>query len=176
MPCPTRTASLARLLRSARPLAVAAAITAAWLAACDPDPHVRRDPAFDEGLIERYERAQADDADEGTITTASGLRYRVLEPGTGDTPGYRDTVTVHYRGTNQAGEVFDESYSRGRPARFALTGVVEGFSEGLQLMREGARYRLIIPSYLAYGRRGSPDGRIGPDETLTFEVELIKVN
>jgi len=150
----------------------------ATLAACNPEPTVERDPDLDEQLLRRYQTAQADggDADtDGTAATRSGLRYVVLEPGDGDTPGFRDRVTVHYRGFNEAGQVFDDSYERGRPARFQVSEVIDGWAEGLQLMREGARYRFIIPPYLAYGQRGSPP-RIGPNETLTFEVELIAVN
>jgi len=149
------------------------------LTACNnPDPTVDRDPTLDEELIGRYEQSKSPNGatqNSGIIATRSGLKYEVIEQGTGDTPGYRDTVTVHYRGTNQQGQVFDESYSRGRPARIRLDEVVDGWAEGLQLMQEGATYRLIIPPYLAYGSRGRPP-MIGPNETLTFEVQLIEVN
>ncbi|MEM6332306.1 MAG: FKBP-type peptidyl-prolyl cis-trans isomerase [Planctomycetota bacterium] len=146
------------------------------LAGCDPDPHVASDPALSAADIQRYadfQQPDPPDAD-GLRTTRSGLRYAELEPGTGRRPGYGSTVVVHYRGWNEAGEVFDESYRRGEPARLSLNEVIDGYAEGMRLMREGARYRLIIPPYLAYGRRGSPP-LIGPNETLTFEVELIEV-
>jgi len=162
-------------LALAPPLALACF---AMLVACNPEPTVDRNPELDEQLVRQYRDAQAanEQADsDGVVATRSGLRYEVLEPGDGATPGFRDRVTVHYRGFNQAGEVFDDSYERGRPARFQVSEVIDGWSEGLQLMREGARFRFIIPPYLAYGQRGSPP-RIGPNETLTFEVELIAVN
>ncbi|MEM9790090.1 MAG: FKBP-type peptidyl-prolyl cis-trans isomerase [Planctomycetota bacterium] len=153
-----------------------ALIAAVGLAGCDPDPNVRRDPEFDERLIQRYEADQApDDAGaDGRVTTDSGLSYVVLEPGTGRSPGYTDTVVVHYRGWNESGQVFDDSYKRNRPSRLRVDEVIDGWSEGIQLMSEGARYRFIIPPYLAYGARGAPP-RIGPDETLVFEVELLEV-
>ncbi|MEO0586797.1 MAG: FKBP-type peptidyl-prolyl cis-trans isomerase [Planctomycetota bacterium] len=146
------------------------------LAGCDPDPQVASDPAVDVADIQRYadyQQPDPPDAD-GLRTTRSGLRYAELEAGTGRRPGYGSTVVVHYRGWNEDGQVFDESYRRGEPTRLPLNEVIDGWSEGLRLMREGARYRFIIPPYLAYGRRGSPP-LIGPDETLTFEVELIEV-
>ncbi|MEM0913392.1 MAG: FKBP-type peptidyl-prolyl cis-trans isomerase [Planctomycetota bacterium] len=153
-------------------LALAALLTVG----CDPDPNVRRNPEFDDRLIERYEASQvADDVEaDGTVTTDSGLSYVVIEPGVGDSPGFRDTVMVHYRGWNESGQVFDDSYKRNRPARLRVDEVIDGWSEGLQLMSEGAKYRFIIPPYLAYGARGAPP-RIGPNETLVFEVELIEV-
>lgn len=109
------------------------------------------------------------------VTTASGLQYEVLTPGTGTkSPSATDNVTVHYRGTTLDGEEFDSSYKRGAPATFPLNGVIPGWTEGVQLMKEGAKYRFYIPSELAYGERGA--GRvIGPNATLIFDVELIKI-
>ena len=108
------------------------------------------------------------------ITTASGLQYEVLKEGTGASPKATDNVTVHYRGTTLDGDEFDSSYNRGAPATFPLNRVIAGWTEGLQLMKEGAKYRFYIPSELAYGSRGA--GRsIGPYATLIFDVELIKV-
>lgn len=107
--------------------------------------------------------------------TASGLQYQVLTEGNGKVPSATDNVTVHYKGTTISGEEFDSSYSRGAPANFPLNRVIAGWTEGLQLMKEGAKYRLYIPSQLAYGERGA--GRqIGPNSALIFDVELIKVN
>jgi FKBP-type peptidyl-prolyl cis-trans isomerase FkpA len=112
---------------------------------------------------------------EGVITTASGLQYQVLTAGTGASPTARDTVVVNYRGTLINGSEFDSSYLAGRePAEFPLNRVIKGWTEGLQLMSEGAKFRFFIPSHLAYGARGAPPD-IAPHETLIFEVELLKV-
>lgn len=109
------------------------------------------------------------------ITTASGLQYEVLTPGTGTvSPKATDNVTVHYKGTTIDGKEFDSSYSRGEPATFPLNRVIAGWTEGVQLMKEGAKYRFYIPSELAYGEQGA--GRaIGPNAALIFDVELIKI-
>ncbi len=109
------------------------------------------------------------------VATASGLQYEVLTPGTGTTnPSATSNVTVHYKGTTIDGEEFDSSYSRGEPATFPLNRVIAGWTEGVQLMKEGAKYRFFIPSELAYGEQGA--GRaIGPNAALIFEVELIKI-
>ncbi len=111
----------------------------------------------------------------GIITTASGLQYFVITEGTGQSPGPKDTVVVNYRGTLLNGVEFDSSYLAGRePAEFPLNRVIKGWTEGLQLMKEGGKTRFFIPSHLAYGKRGSGID-IGPDEALIFEVELLKV-
>ncbi len=111
----------------------------------------------------------------GVVTTASGLQYQVFTEGSGATPKATDNVTVHYKGTTIDGKEFDSSYSRGEPATFPLNRVIAGWTEGVQLMKEGAKYRFFIPSNLAYGERGA--GRdIGPNSALIFDVELIKVN
>ena len=108
-------------------------------------------------------------------TTASGLQYEVLTPGKGTKkPTADDVVTVHYRGTLLDGKEFDSSYSRGEPASFPLANVIKGWTEGVQLMTEGAKYRFYIPSDLAYGDTGA-GGDIGPNEALIFDVELIKI-
>lgn len=110
----------------------------------------------------------------GVVTTASGLQYLVLTEGTGKSPKATDTVLVHYAGTLINGTEFDSSYARREPIEFPLNGVIAGWTEGVQLMKEGAKYRFFIPSKLAYGSRGA--GRdIGPNEALIFEVELLKV-
>jgi len=125
------------------------------------------------GLFGRHPKfAMPDDA--SATTTASGLRYEVLEEGEGTAPSATDTVTVHYAGWTTDGRLFDSSYKRGDPIRFGLDRVIAGWTEGVQLMRPGATYRFVIPPDLAYGRRGAPPA-IGPDETLVFQVELLSV-
>ena len=107
--------------------------------------------------------------------TKSGLQYMILQEGNGAKPGPTDEVTVHYTGRLLDGTVFDSSVDRGEPATFPLDQVIPGWTEGLQLMSEGSKYRLFIPSELAYGSQGSGD-KILPNATLIFDVELIKVN
>ena len=109
-----------------------------------------------------------------TITTASGLQYEILVEGTGPRPGPTDTVQVHYHGTTMDGTVFDSSIDRGTPASFPLNRVIKGWTEGVQLMKTGAKYRFTIPSDLAYGSKGVGD-KIGPDETLVFEIALLEI-
>lgn len=111
---------------------------------------------------------------DGVKTTASGLQYEVITEGKGKSPKATDEVLVHYRGTLLDGTEFDSSYKRNEPISFPLNQVIKGWTEGVQLMQEGAKYRFFIPSNLAYGSRGA-GGAIGPDETLVFEVELLKV-
>ncbi|WP_020676451.1 FKBP-type peptidyl-prolyl cis-trans isomerase [Geopsychrobacter electrodiphilus] len=110
----------------------------------------------------------------GVKTTASGLQYEVLTAGKGATPTADDQVTVNYRGTLVDGTEFDSSYKRGQPATFRVGGVIPGWTEALQLMKEGGKLKLVIPPQLAYGDRGAPPV-IGPGSTLVFEVELLKV-
>lgn len=106
--------------------------------------------------------------------TASGLQYVVEKEGTGAQPGASDEVTVHYTGKLLDGTVFDSSVNRGEPATFPLNRVIPGWTEGVQLMKEGAKYTFFIPSDLAYGAQGVPNA-IPPHSTLIFDVELIKV-
>ena len=104
-------------------------------------------------------------------TTASGLQYKLIKDGTGAQPKATDMVTVNYRGTLIDGTEFDSSYKRGQPATFPVNGVIKGWTEALQLMKQGSKYQLFIPANLAYGERAmGPD--IGPNSTLIFEVEL----
>jgi FKBP-type peptidyl-prolyl cis-trans isomerase len=117
----------------------------------------------------------ANKSKEGVKTTKSGLQYKVLTEGKGDSPKATDSVTVHYRGTLVDGTEFDSSYKRGEPTTFPVNGVIPGWTEALQLMKPGAKYQLFIPSELAYGDRGTPDGSIPGNSTLIFEVELLKV-
>ena len=111
---------------------------------------------------------------DGVKTTASGLQYQVIKSGSGKSPVSSDTVKVHYHGTLLDGTVFDSSVDRGEPATFPLTGVIPGWIEALQLMKEGDKWKLFIPAKLAYGDRG-PGGAIGPNSTLLFEVELLSI-
>lgn len=113
---------------------------------------------------------------QGVVTTDSGLQYKVLEAGReeGKRPGPTNRVSVHYEGRHLDGTVFDSSYKRGKPASFRLNQVIKGWTEGVQLMTEGAKYQLYIPADLAYGQRGAGQS-IGPGETLIFDVELLKV-
>lgn len=108
-------------------------------------------------------------------TLESGLQYEVLTKGTGPSPAATDKVTVHYHGTLIDGTVFDSSVERGSPASFPVNGVIAGWVEALQLMAVGDKWRLAIPANLAYGERGA-GGQIGPNSTLIFEVELLKIN
>ncbi len=111
----------------------------------------------------------------GVKTTASGLQYEVIKDGTGAMPKATDKVTVHYHGTLLNGKVFDSSVERGQPIDFPVNGVIQGWQEGLQLMKEGSKWKFFIPANLAYGERGA-GGDIGPYEALIFDVELIKIN
>ncbi|MBV59870.1 FKBP-type peptidyl-prolyl cis-trans isomerase [Abyssibacter profundi] len=122
------------------------------------------------GEAYRSENAEKD----GVNVTDSGLQYEVLEEGDGPKPSAEDKVTVHYKGTLIDGTVFDSSYDRGNPATFPLNGVIPGWTEGVQLMAVGSKYRFVIPPELAYGQRGA-GSRIGPNETLVFEVELLEI-
>lgn len=111
---------------------------------------------------------------EGVITTKSGLQYEILTEGTGKSPKATDKVRCHYEGRLTDGSVFDSSYQRGEPADFGLNQVIAGWTEGVQLMKEGAKYRFHIPYLLGYGERGA-GASIPPYATLVFDVELIKV-
>ncbi|MBO6189230.1 MAG: FKBP-type peptidyl-prolyl cis-trans isomerase [Alloprevotella sp.] len=111
---------------------------------------------------------------QGIVVTKSGLQYEVLSEGTGASPRATDTVRCHYEGRLVDGSVFDSSYRRGEPAEFPLNGVIAGWTEGLQLMKEGAKYRFYIPQELGYGARGAGSS-IPPYAALIFDVELIKV-
>ncbi|HEY9253525.1 MAG TPA: FKBP-type peptidyl-prolyl cis-trans isomerase [Stenotrophomonas sp.] len=113
--------------------------------------------------------------EKGVVTTASGLQYMVLRQGSGERPNPSSKVRVNYEGKLLDGHVFDSSYERGEPVEFGLNQVIKGWSEGVSLMPVGSKYRFWIPSNLAYGPDGMPQGGIGPDATLTFDVELLGI-
>jgi FKBP-type peptidyl-prolyl cis-trans isomerase len=128
---------------------------------------VKAQSAGDKYLAENAKR-------EGVTVTESGLQYEVMKAGDGSKPKATDTVSVHYVGTLLDGTEFDSSVKRGQPATFPLNRVIPGWTEGVQLMNKGSKYRFVIPSDLAYGTRGA-GSNIGPDETLIFEVELLDI-
>ena len=111
----------------------------------------------------------------GVVTTASGLQYQVLRAGSGERPSAASQVRVNYEGKLLDGTVFDSSYQRGEPVNFGLNQVIKGWTEGVALMPVGAKYRFWIPGELAYGENGTPGGPIGPNATLTFDVELLGI-
>jgi FKBP-type peptidyl-prolyl cis-trans isomerase FklB len=125
--------------------------------------------------LARGEEFLEENAQRDAVTqTESGLQYEVLSEGDGAQPTISDTVVVHYEGALLDGSVFDSSYERGNAATLPLNGVIQGWQEGLQLMKEGAKYKFFIPADLAYGESGAGE-RIGPNEALVFEVELLEV-
>ncbi|MCR6640911.1 MAG: FKBP-type peptidyl-prolyl cis-trans isomerase [Sporocytophaga sp.] len=111
----------------------------------------------------------------GVVTLPSGLQYQVIKEGDGPTPKATDKVTTHYHGTLIDGTVFDSSVERGQPATFPVNGVIQGWVEALQLMKVGSKWRLFVPSNLAYGERGAGES-IGPNTALIFEVELLSIS
>jgi FKBP-type peptidyl-prolyl cis-trans isomerase len=113
---------------------------------------------------------------QGVVVLPSGLQYEVITEGKGARPAATDNVTTHYKGTLLDGTTFDSSYDRGEPASFKLDQVIKGWSEALQLMPVGSKWRLFVPAELAYGEAGAPGSPIGPNSTLVFEVELLKIN
>ena len=132
----------------------------------------------DEAAKENVEKGKAYLADnakkDGVVTLDSGLQYKVITEGNGKKPAATDTVVTHYEGTLIDGTVFDSSIKRGEPISFPVNGVIKGWQEALQLMTEGSKWELFIPSELAYGPAGSPPV-IGPHSTLVFTVELLEV-
>jgi FKBP-type peptidyl-prolyl cis-trans isomerase FklB len=111
----------------------------------------------------------------GVQTTPSGLQYMIMKEGTGAKPTLNDKVTTHYHGTLIDGSVFDSSVERGQPASFPVSGVIPGWTEALQMMPVGSKWKLFVPANLAYGERGA-GGKIGPNSTLIFEVELLSID
>lgn len=139
----------------------------------DATPAVPTAAAVEEAAAEADGEPATDNAGEFQ-TTASGLKYRIVKAGSATKPSAADTVKCHYRGWLDDGTEFDSSYKRGEPATFPLGGVIPGWTEGLQLVGEGGKIELEIPSELGYGQRGAPPV-IPPGATLHFEVELIEV-
>ncbi|MEQ6121274.1 FKBP-type peptidyl-prolyl cis-trans isomerase [Reichenbachiella sp. MALMAid0571] len=125
-------------------------------------------------IKEGQEFLESNKANEGVVTLESGLQYQVLKEGTGAKPSIDSTVTTHYHGTTIDGSVFDSSVERGTPASFPVNGVIAGWTEALQLMPLGSKWKLFVPSDLAYGDRGAGP-KIGPHTTLIFEVELLEI-
>jgi FKBP-type peptidyl-prolyl cis-trans isomerase FklB len=129
-----------------------------------------------EAVIQEGEKFLAENKKrKGVITTASGLQYEIIKEGTGPKPTLTDKVTTHYHGTKIDGTIFDSSVQRGQPATFPVNGVIAGWTEALQLMPVGSKWKLYVPYNLAYGERGA-GGSIGPYTTLIFEVELISID
>ncbi|MEO0413936.1 MAG: FKBP-type peptidyl-prolyl cis-trans isomerase [Verrucomicrobiota bacterium] len=158
-------------------LTVAAAMIFTLLVSCksnEPDTVAPSSPySADPNAPAANSPAAATDAD-GYTTTYSGLKYKVIREGTGRQPISYNKVKVHYHGTLPNGTVFDSSVQRGKPSTFGLNQVIQGWTEGIPLMKEGAKYRFIVPPHLGYGERGSPP-KIGPNQTLIFDVELLEV-
>ncbi|MCL2918153.1 FKBP-type peptidyl-prolyl cis-trans isomerase [Shewanella litorisediminis] len=128
-----------------------------------------------EAAIAEGEQFLADNAKrDGVFVTESGLQYEILTEGNGDKPTYESTVRTHYHGSFISGDVFDSSVLRGQPAEFPVSGVIAGWTEALQLMNVGAKYKLYVPFHLAYGERGA-GASIPPYSTLIFEVELLDI-
>ncbi len=130
---------------------------------------------LEKNVTEGVEFLKANSTKEGVITLPSGLQYKILKEGNGPKPKATDKVTTHYHGTLINGTVFDSSVERGQPATFPVNGVIAGWIEALQLMPMGSKWKLFVPSDLAYGSRGASE-LIGPNTTLIFDVELISIN
>ena len=148
---------------------------------CDrrPDGHAHAQPIPHHGSRHLQSRQRPsllkeNAAKPGVHTTPSGLQYKIISEGAGKSPKASDTVRVNYRGTTIDGVEFDSSYKRNEPIEFPLNGVIPGWTEGVQLMKEGGKIELFIPSSLAYGSQGA-GGVIAPDSTLVFEIELLKI-
>jgi FKBP-type peptidyl-prolyl cis-trans isomerase FklB len=133
-----------------------------------------QEKAFGQNIQEGKQFLSENAKREGVKTTASGLQYEIIKEGNGAIPATSDQVTVHYHGSLISGEVFDSSVNRGEPATFGVTQVIQGWVEALQLMPVGSKWKLFIPSELAYGAQGAGQS-IAPHTTLIFEVELLEI-
>jgi FKBP-type peptidyl-prolyl cis-trans isomerase FklB len=144
------------------------------MATFEKDMEQKQKAAGEKNAAEGAKFLEENKKKEGVKTTGSGLQYKVLKQGSGAQPKESDTVTVNYRGTLINGTEFDSSYKRGQSATFPLSGVIKGWTEGLQLMKVGSKYQLFVPPNLGYGDRAvGPD--ISPNSTLIFEVELLDI-
>ena len=168
--------------RLKRPLAIALMIVGAVLTGYfllegrfDPEKQKAIQVATGKFMQQNQELLESNPQQVGVIVTDSGLQYRILQEGTGAQPTAASTVLVHYRGLLVEGSEFDSSSRRGKPISFPVNGLISGWTEALQLMREGAKWELVVPPHLAYGEQGVPD-LIPPNAVLRFEVELLKVN
>ncbi|HIL88708.1 MAG TPA: FKBP-type peptidyl-prolyl cis-trans isomerase [Deltaproteobacteria bacterium] len=141
----------------------------------DPEKQEAVQQVTEKFMRQNRELLENNPQQEGVVVTDSGLQYRILREGAGAQPTASSTVTVHYRGMLVEGSEFDSSHRRGKPASFPVSGLIPGWTEALQLMREGAKWELVVPAHLAYGEQGVPD-LIPPNAVLRFEVELLKVN
>jgi len=128
----------------------------------------------EENIVKGKEFLEKNSTEEGVITTESGLQYKIIEEGVGESPLETDKVKVHYKGTLIDGTEFDSSYKRGQPATFEANRVIPGWTEALTMMKPGSKWTLYIPSELGYGERGAGQ-MIGPNEVLIFEVELLEI-
>lgn len=146
----------------------------AFSAAVQEEEQARRDELAQANLAEGEAYLAENGAKEGVVTTESGLQYEVLTAADGERPDSTATVTIHYRGSLIDGTEFDSSYERGEPATFPVRGVIAGFSEALQLMPVGSKYRISIPGELGYGAQGAGQD-IGPNATLIFEIEMLEI-
>jgi len=143
------------------------------MTAFEKDMQEKQKAAGEKSAAEGTKFLEENKKKEGVKTTASGLQYKVLKEGTGAQPKATDTVKVNYRGTLINGKEFDSSYKRGEPVTFPLNGVIKGWTEGLQLMKTGAKYQLFVPPALAYGER-AVGADLPANSTLIFEVELLE--
>ena len=134
-----------------------------------------RDAKTAKNLEEGRKFLEENEKKEGVKVTESGLQYEIIKEGEGISPSPTDTVVVHYRGTLIDGTEFDSSHKKGEPATFPVNRIIPGWTEGLQLMKEGANYKFYIPTELGYGERVRPGGAIEPNMALIFDVELIEV-
>ncbi|MFK5987046.1 MAG: FKBP-type peptidyl-prolyl cis-trans isomerase [Pseudomonadota bacterium] len=135
----------------------------------------QKNKSGDKNQTEGQEFLVANAKKEGILSTASGMQYEIMVEGNGPIPTASDTVTTHYHGSLINGSVFDSSVNRGQPAEFPVNGVIKGWTEALQMMEVGSKWRLFIPPELAYGEQGA-GADIGPNTTLIFEVELLAIS
>jgi len=145
-----------------------------WLALASSPFHSTQAQDAIKNITEEFNFLKENGEREVVKTTKSGLQYEILKSGSGKTPILSSTVVTHYRGVTLAGKTFDSSYEQGKPSTFPVKAVISGWTEALQLMKEGDKWKLYIPSKLAYGSEGKPP-TIGPNELLIFDLELIEV-